>query len=130
MLKNTAQSKFIKEYLERSKTHPSAEEIYQEAVKVLPYITRATVYNVLNRLVKAGKARELNIKKGLTVYEGNLIPHAHLYCTSCGQVIDVEIDGFESFARSLVRSFQAEAVDLILYGKCDSCSLKKLNSGR
>lgn len=124
MFKKTAQLKFIKEYLEKSKTHPSAEEIYKEATKVLPYITRATVYNVLNRLVKAGKARELNVKKGLTVYEGNLVPHAHLYCTSCGKVIDIEIEWFENFAKSLAKDFNAEAVDLILHGKCDSCSLK------
>lgn len=125
MFKNTAQSKFIKEYIFQSKKHPTAEEIFQEASRKLPYITRATVYNVLNRLVKAGYIRELNIKKGATVYEGNLIPHAHLYCTSCERITDIELPEFSAFFNKIKERYEANAVDLIISGVCDECKLKR-----
>lgn len=127
MIKKTAQTKFIYDFVKSTKRHPSAEEIFDFASKNLPYITRATVYNVLKRLVDAGEVRELHIKKGLTVYDGNVIPHPHLKCSSCGRIEDIEIPDFEKFLESIWKQYPGSQVDVVISDLCSKC--KNLKEG-
>lgn len=121
MIKKTAQTKYIYDYIKSSRHHPSAEDIYSEAQKRLPYITRATVYNVLRRLVRAGEVRELYLKKGLTVYDGNPEPHPHFKCRRCGAIQDVFIDGFAEFIEDVKKKFSDAEVELNIFSLCERC---------
>lgn len=121
MIKKTAQSKFIYDYIKNTKTHPSAEEIYHEARKHLPYITRATVYNVIKRLMAKGEIRELNIKKGVSVFDGNPEPHAHLKCRVCGRIEDIELPGFSALLEEIKKQYPESNVDLTITAVCSRC---------
>jgi len=125
MVKKTAQSKFIHEYLKRTKVHPSAEEIYHEARKNLPYITRATVYNVIKRLLARGEIRELNIKRGFSVFDGNPEPHPHLKCRVCGRIEDIEFPGFSELLEKISKIFPESEVDLTITAVCTHCQHTK-----
>lgn len=125
MLKKTAQTKFIYEYIKNTRRHPSAEEIYSAASSQLPYITRATVYNVLRRLLKAGEIRQLHIKKGLTVYDGYTAPHPHLKCRLCGRIEDLDLADFEDFAKRVKQKYEDAEVELNITATCSLCSTKE-----
>lgn len=124
MVKKTAQTKFIYNFIKSTKRHPSAEEIFNEASQNLPYITRATVYNVLRRLLKSGEVKELYIKKGLTVFDGNTSSHPHLKCKVCGRVEDIEVPGFEKIVDEITEKYRNADVELNVYSVCDECKSK------
>ncbi|HDR05264.1 MAG TPA: transcriptional repressor, partial [Candidatus Marinimicrobia bacterium] len=48
MRRNTAQRTIILETLQKAKSHPSVEWLYNEVRKVLPHISLGTVYRNLN----------------------------------------------------------------------------------
>ena len=50
----TPQRIAVVEYVLKSKTHPSADEVLSYARKKCPTVSRATVYNTLNLLVDKG----------------------------------------------------------------------------
>ena len=49
--RNSAQRSLILDIMAGNKTHPTANEIYEEARKKHPHISRGTVYRNLNFLV-------------------------------------------------------------------------------
>ncbi len=121
MIKKTAQTRFIMDLLKSRRVHLSAEEVYQTALTSLPYITRATVYNVLNRLVQAGEIKALKVRKDHTVFDGETYPHPHFVCVRCGSIEDVEVEGFDNFARKVLDDFDALDVELTISGVCKQC---------
>ncbi len=72
--------------------HPTAEEIYDAAVKECPGLSLGTVYRNLNSLVDAGRVRRVSIPGQADRFDHTLAWHSHLYCTVCGSVTDAEVD--------------------------------------
>ena len=72
--------------------HPTAEEIYDAAVKECPGLSLGTVYRNLNSLVDAGRVRRVSIPGKADRFDHTLPWHSHLYCTVCGSVTDAEVD--------------------------------------
>lgn len=68
--------------------HPTAEEIYDAAVKECPGLSLGTVYRNLNSLVDAGRVRRVSIPGKADRFDHTLPWHSHLYCTVCGSVAD------------------------------------------
>ena len=68
--------------------HPTAEEIYDAAVKECPGLSLGTVYRNLNSLVDAGRVRRVSIPGKADRFDHTLPWHSHLYCTVCGSVTD------------------------------------------
>ena len=116
----TIQRLAVLEFLERTDTHPTAEQTYQEVRKCFPSISKATVYNVLDVLKKAGAVRELTIEREAAHYDYNANPHPHFLCRKCGVLIDVDlpcpIRPGDDILGNLV-----ESVNTYLYGICAQC---------
>ena len=72
--------------------HPTAEEIYDAAVKECPGLSLGTVYRNLNSLVEAGRVRRVSIPGQADRFDHTRAWHSHLYCTVCGGVTDAEVD--------------------------------------
>ncbi|MCW5828145.1 MAG: transcriptional repressor [Deltaproteobacteria bacterium] len=70
-------------------THPSAEQVWEKAQKILPMISRATVYNTLNLFVKKGILKELVLAEGRSVYDPKTGPHHHFIDESTGSIHDI-----------------------------------------
>jgi len=87
----TKQRRVIKEILCSTKSHPTADWIYEEARKVLPDISLGTVYRNLQVLLSEDNIQELNYGKGYSRFDGNPRPHYHFVCKQCGRVYDVEM---------------------------------------
>jgi len=60
-VKLTPQRIAILEILEGNRSHPSAQEIYDELLEVHPAASCATVYNTLRMLTRMGLTRELTL---------------------------------------------------------------------
>lgn len=88
--RETKQRQAILETLRRSRSHPTADSIYEEVRKVIPSISKGTVYRNLKILHEEGQISELNLSGLVTRYEGNGNDHYHFRCEKCGKVIDLD----------------------------------------
>ncbi len=116
----TIQRMAVLEFLEENHTHPTAEEVYQAVRIRFPSIAKATVYNVLDALKKAGAIRELTIAREAARYDYNTRSHPHFLCRICGNLYDVDLPcpmrpGDE------ILGHRVESVQTYLYGVCSQC---------
>jgi len=76
-----------------SDKHFTADELYLEMKKGNSNVSRATVYNSLELLVKCGMLAKRNFGKNKTFYESsyNRKNHVHLICKVCGKIIELMI---------------------------------------
>ena len=76
--------------LRGSKSHPTADELYDAVKKVMPRISRGTVYRNLHLLRERGEIGELDLSGTITRYEGTRERHYHFVCERCGKVFDLD----------------------------------------
>ncbi|MEF8879802.1 MAG: Fur family transcriptional regulator [Candidatus Thermoplasmatota archaeon] len=89
-LKVTPQRIEILKYLDKNRTHPNAEEIYQGVKEDNPSISKTTVYNSLEKLKENNLIQSLSICPSEKRYDFNEQLHHHFYCKKCGRVIDLD----------------------------------------
>jgi len=73
-----------------SNNHFTADELYLEMKKGKSNVSRATVYNSLELLVKCGMLAKRYFGENKTFYESsfNKQNHVHLICKICGEIIE------------------------------------------
>lgn len=105
--------------------HPTAEEIYAEAVRECPNLSLGTVYRNLNHLVETGRVRRVSIPGQADRFDNTLCRHGHMCCTACGSVTDVMLD--DEAVMRLVQGQPGEVTNysLTLFGLCTACCQKK-----
>ena len=120
-LKPTAQRLAVLEYLQSEHMHPTADEVYQGVTERFPSISKATVYNALDALKKAGAVQELTIAREAARYDCTVRPHPHFLCRLCGRLYDIDLpcpvrpgDDIQGHHVEIARSY--------LYGVCAECS--------
>lgn len=118
----TKQKRVIQEILCTTRSHPTADWIFEEARKQIPDISLGTVYRNLQVLLEEGQIQELSYGKAQSRYDGNPNPHYHFVCSCCGRVLDFASDAPEldaalfSAAPGRVDSYRLEC-----YGLCQDC---------
>jgi Fur family transcriptional regulator, peroxide stress response regulator len=119
-VKVTPQRVAIIDYLEKNRTHPSAEEIYAFIVKEYPSISLATVYNTLEKLEELNAIQKLKISDDNKVnYEYDLMPHSHFYCRKCKKIYDISVD--EKLKNNNIEGNQVEETHIYYKGICLNC---------
>ena len=105
-----------------SHQHPSVEQIYRQVRQDFPTTSLATVYNTLECLKSLGEVLELPLGGG-SRYDGRKPePHAHLICTACGRIEDLDIDlGGTTQAVAQERGYTEVRHRLEFYGICPAC---------
>ena len=116
----TKQRAVILEVLRSDKCHHTAEEIFILAKEKLPAISRATVYNNLHSLEEERFIRRISGDGGPDRYDNSFIPHAHLLCSVCGRVFDVDIPGLDEILQESIGE-RAESFELKIRGHCKGC---------
>jgi Fur family ferric uptake transcriptional regulator/Fur family peroxide stress response transcriptional regulator len=118
----TKQKRVVYEVLASTKSHPTADWIYQQARREVPDISLGTIYRNLQVLLTEQRIRELNYGKGQSRFDANPMPHYHFVCEQCGQVID-----FPSGAPAVPSQLLAQAPGQVrnyrleCYGICGEC---------
>jgi len=85
----TAQRREILGFLRETRSHPTADEIYDHVRKIIPNISKGTVYRNLQVLIAGGKVAVLDMRGTLSRYELCQEAHYHFRCEACGRVIDL-----------------------------------------
>lgn len=89
-IRKTRQRDIILKTLRSTKSHPTADWIYEKVKKQLPNISLGTVYRNLGILKEMGEILELNYGSKYSRFDGNPENHYHFMCIRCGKVIDIE----------------------------------------
>ena len=121
-MRYSKQRELVMQQVETLRDHPTAEEIYQHALKECPGLSLGTVYRNLNSLVEAGRVRRVSIPGQPDRFAHTLPWHGHLYCTCCGQVEDLDLD--PGLVRQLLSGQPGRITDCVVtwIGLCERCS--------
>lgn len=89
--KRSVQRETLLNILRGTKTHPTADWLYQETRKVLPNISLGTVYRNLAMMSESGHILKLNFGTECDHFDGDTSPHYHFFCKQCGKITDLEL---------------------------------------
>ena len=79
--------------------HATPDEIYRAINRANPRASRATVYDNLHALVRAGLIHEVAVDGKAVRFDANLERHHHFVCERCGRVEDIEWFDLPSLGR-------------------------------
>ena len=119
----TRQKRVILEVLRGTKSHPTADWIYEQAKKVIPDLSLGTVYRNLNLLKEMGDIMELNYGSTFSRFDGNPHNHYHFQCRQCGRVFDLNLP-IQNMLEKEAAETSGHRVDnhrLEFYGLCRDC---------
>ncbi|HWF91305.1 MAG TPA: Fur family transcriptional regulator [Terriglobales bacterium] len=124
-LRCTTQRYAVMAFLMDHKEHPTAAEIFEAVNRVDPRSSRATTYNNLRDLVKAGLVREVAVEGRAGRFDATGMRHHHFICDRCGSVEDMDwYDVPKPASRSLGKRVVREC-QLIFRGLCTKCSARR-----
>jgi Fe2+ or Zn2+ uptake regulation protein len=128
-LRRTAQRYSVLEYLASKHVHATADEIYVALNRKFPLVSRATVYNTLRDLTRAGLVRELASEGKAALFDANLHPHHHFICDQCGTFEDIEwFDIPDHMRRDVAGKRSVRSYEITFHGTCGHCSGKPKKS--
>ncbi len=100
--------------------HLTADEVFEKARGELPELARATVYNALGELVRAGLLQMVE-GRGAALYDPNPDPtHHHFRCQVCDRLYDVHVEGLEEL-RIIGGGFEVDRKTITFTGTCPDC---------
>jgi Fur family transcriptional regulator, peroxide stress response regulator len=121
-LRCTPQRYAVMAFLVEHPKHPTAAEIFQAVNRLDPRSSRATIYNNLSDLVRAGLVREVAVEGRAARFDARGMRHHHFICDRCGSVEDMEwYDVPKPGSRSLGKRVLREC-ELIFRGLCTKCA--------
>ena len=106
--------------LKNSKSHPTAEELYNSIKEKIPSVSRGTVYRNLNVLVELQKIRKIKTFDGKDHYDKLNIKHNHFICLKCNKIFDIhETSNIEY--KNIPNDFEIVNYDITYSGYCNEC---------
>lgn len=88
-LRCTKQRLALYEALRKSISHPTADQLFQMVKPHVSGMSRATVYNTLEALCRAGLARKLPSTSGCCRYDADTSDHLHVKLRDTTEIRDV-----------------------------------------
>lgn len=131
-LKYSRQREAIKNYLMSTKTHPTADMVYNKIREEYPNVSLGTVYRNLALLVELGEAVKVPSLDGCDHFDGDTSAHYHFICTECGSIVDLDAQAVGDLTKlheHVNRNFagSVEGSSLYFYGKCECCKENHFN---
>jgi Fur family peroxide stress response transcriptional regulator len=121
--KVTPQRLAIYKVLANTKTHPSAEMIFNELQPHYPTMSLATVYKTVEILKELGLIQVLNAGEDSFRYDADTSLHPHVRCLQCGRVDDLHnVDSSEFIAEVAKNTpYRLTGQQFYFYGVCPNC---------
>ncbi len=105
--------------------HRSADELLAASRGRARPIPRATIYHILESLVRGGLVLVADAGPGPTLYEAAVDWHHHLVCRSCGRVVDVPcLVGTKPCLSPDLPGALVEEAQVIFRGLCADCAAR------
>jgi Fe2+ or Zn2+ uptake regulation protein len=113
----TPQRIAVAEYVLQTKTHPSADEVWEEVQRTCPTISRGTVYNTLNLLVKKGLLRAQVLREGTVVFDSHVEAHHHFIDEETGRIYDVPWQAVKVSGEDSLDGFEVREYQVVMKGR-------------
>jgi Fur family peroxide stress response transcriptional regulator len=122
-LKVTPQRTAIFKKLTESRSHPSAEDIFQSLRDDFPNMSFDTVYRTLNTFAEIGIAEVVEDYGNSRRFDANPKEHHHLHCIKCGNIIDIYNVSFDKLEipGHIKDKFKILTRRVVLTGFCEEC---------
>lgn len=86
------------------------------------HVSRATVYNTVELLEKAGILRKNEFGQNSAIYEVKRDNHIHLVCKRCGKIREIENNHIAVHVMQLnPENFNPDSFAITVYGVCSDC---------
>jgi Fur family ferric uptake transcriptional regulator len=129
----TDQQRDMVRYIFAQHNHFDAEKLIEDMKRSGFRVSRATVYRTLAKLVDAGLLRRLELGPRMFYeHDYGYPPHEHMYCQSCGTVIEFQSPAIEAVVREVCRqhNFQTSGHTFIVRGTCAACNKARVTKHR
>lgn len=119
----TAQRRTILENILDREDHPTADQVYDQVRKLLPTISRTTVYRILDGFVELGIITKICHPGSAARFDPKTDQHHHLVCLCCNNIIDLEEKRLNKLLWPDVRRHGFEIRDYHIHfrGVCAAC---------
>jgi Fur family transcriptional regulator, peroxide stress response regulator len=124
-LRCTPQRYAVMAFLMERNRHPTAAEIFEAVNRMDPRSSRATTYNNLRDLVRAGLVREVAAEGRAARFDAKGMRHHHFICDRCGNVEDVKWYDVPKPASSSLSKRVIREYELIFRGLCTKCASRR-----
>ena len=119
--RRSKQREAIIENLQSRYDQPTAMELYLAVREQIPNLSLGTLYRNLSQLEENGQV--LRIPDGSTDrFDGNINPHAHFKCITCGNVYDLMSFNSDSLTFSDEIIGNVVNYSLMAFGSCKHCN--------
>jgi len=115
--------------IRRTTIHPTAEWVYQALKPDFPDLSLGTVYRNISQFKEDGVIISVGVVNGQERYDGNVNPHTHFVCSSCGSVIDIQGELINPEVREKVAEkyhLQVNFSEVLFHGVCSECLRKNM----
>jgi Fur family transcriptional regulator, peroxide stress response regulator len=118
----TPQRITITQMILKSREHPTAEQLYEQVVKIHPTISLSTIYNTLKILKGINILNEIS-HNDMRRFDANPNPHVNLVCEICGKITDVEEPALYDLLEQVTNQqiFTITNNHINVYGMCKYC---------
>lgn len=124
-LRCTPQRYAVMAFLMEHIGHPTAAEIFEAVNRVDPRSSKATTYNNLRDLVKAGLVREVAVEGRAARFDAKGMRHHHFICDRCGNVEDMKWYNVPRPASSSLGKRILRECEVIFRGLCTKCAPRR-----
>ena len=132
-LKLTGPRKRVVQKLLSVKGHVAADDLIELLRRDKTPVSKATVYRTLALVTQSGLIDGHDFDKGKRLYEPMVgrAHHDHMYCITCGKVIEFEEEAIERLQEMVTQRHQFTAVyhSHKIFGYCGACAPKHAPKG-
>ncbi|NMA55221.1 MAG: transcriptional repressor [Firmicutes bacterium] len=125
--RSTRQRRAILNVLRQTKSHPTADWVYEQVKQEIPNISLGTVYRNLKLLRDLGEIMEISFGSAQSHFDGNPNPHYHFHCLDCNRILDVDIPVRHELEQEVRdhHGWEVHRHRVEFYGRCDKCSRQR-----
>jgi len=104
--------------------HLNVDKLYVLLKSNFPSISLATVYKNINTMIEKNFLSEVKLENQKNVYELIKETHAHIACTECEEILDINIDTSYLFKEVISKSnYNLMSSNIVFNGVCERCQL-------
>lgn len=109
--------------LQETRSHPTADWIYQRLKDEIPTLSLGTVYRNLKILIEQGLVQRIPLGSDQDRFEAKIDHHYHLVCEQCGKVTDFSMPQYSEINEQAqkISGFRISRHRIDFFGLCEKC---------
>lgn len=128
MRQGSKQRDYIESYLHETRSHPTAQEIFEHTRAVFPDVSLGTVYRNLDRLISENIVKKVQKAGACDRYDYVRDRHNHALCSECGRIFDFcyHLD-VAAVQAAIGEDISIKDADFLVVGVCADCEKRGAN---